>query len=714
MARIRRPKTINGSEYTFGGGSGGGGTVGGFVKIAKGNMNTNSADHDGFLSSGDTVSITLDAGTAIPNKDQYIYFDNAFDTSTGTFTYEFMNGDTALPAGMNWSENNDTEGSDLGYAGFNGTPSTEGTNSFKIKAFYNQGDTSEQVEITYTIKRFPAGTTPVWSSTDLPTQIIRNTAGDQVLAAGPTTTYADATYRLSNVSGFATGVVPTIDVATGQVVVTGVGDISQAASVHAFTVTADLGSEIGTFTQAFSGSVGYGDPYGSRYFGPANFSQNVNNSLAIPIGQTDNYHHPNKNTGALRRIWNVRQDTSPYMENDGYGCHGDDYHIPNSASYSANSGYQANGTMFIRPQNNDYMCSSNNHQYVKGYWEVPAGVTEIAAVVVGSGGPGSYTWAQDGGGGGGLAWLNGISVTPGEILQWCWGIGRYSESSNSSFGGGPSWIRRYSGGSNTHCLLYASGGGWTGFQNSSPNNQSTNLTGGETITGLTHWDIGNGYSGNNSRDAGGWGVRTDEGRAVSDGAGNTWHYGGGAGHATSGSREGGAAGGYRGNQQSSGNSDHGRRGGGGSGYEYSSTWGEGGGGGVGLDGQGAQGAHSNGGARSDVDAGSGYGGSQGNWTSYNFGSPNYYGGGGGGSGGTRGAYGENQFTGREERSGGQRVRVGGLHGGGGGGSGTSAGGGNGACGGVRIIWGVGADGTDRSFPYTYCSEKPSMKYNGEA
>ena len=103
MARIRRPKTINGSEYTFGGGTTSSTAAGGFVKIAKGSMNTNSADHDGFLSSGDTVTVKLDAGTDIPQKDKYIYFDNAFDTSTGTFTYEFMNGDSALPAGMSWS-----------------------------------------------------------------------------------------------------------------------------------------------------------------------------------------------------------------------------------------------------------------------------------------------------------------------------------------------------------------------------------------------------------------------------------------------------------------------------------------------------------------------------------------------------------------------------------------------------------------------------------
>ena len=175
------------------------------------------------------------------------------------------------------------------------------------------------------------------------------------------------------------------------------------------------------------------------------------------------------------------------------------------------------------------------------------------------------------------------------------------------------------------------------------------------------------------------------------------------------------AAGYRGNQDRAGSSDRGVKGGGACGYNYSSTYGQGGGGGVGLDGQGWRGVDgSSSRPRIDTNAGSGFGGSSGSWTSYNNSSANFYGGGGGGSGGTRGAWGENQFTGREERSAGNRVRVGGTHGGGGGGSGTSYGGGNGAPGGVRIIWGVGEDGTPRSFPYTYCSEKPSMKYNGES
>ena len=118
--------------------------------------------------------------------------------------------------------------------------------------------------------------------------------------------------------------------------------------------------------------------------------------------------------------------------------------------------------------------------------------------------------------------------------------------------------------------------------------------------------------------------------------------------------------------------------------------------------------------RTNINAGSGNPGNGGSWTSYNFGSPNFYGGAGGGSGGTRGAYGENQFTGGAENGNGTGHRVGGLHGGGGGGSGTSSGGGHGASGGIRIIWGTGLDGAARSFPYTYCSENPNMKYNGEA
>ena len=712
MARIRRPKTINGSEYTFGGGTTSSTAAGGFVKIAKGSMNTNSADHDGFLSSGDTVTVKLDAGTDIPQKDKYIYFDNAFDTSTGTFTYEFMNGDSALPAGMSWSHSNDDEGSNLGYGGFNGTPSTEGTNSFKIKAFYNQGDTSEQVEITYTIKRFAAGTTPVWSNTTLPDRIIRNLAGDQVLAAGPTTTYADATYRLSNVSGFATGVVPTIDATTGQVVVTGVGDITQATSVHAFTVTADLGSEIGTFTQAFSGSISYGDPYGSRYFGPANAKQNITATVTYNEANSDLICTPLKSSGALKRVYDIVQDTSPYIYNDGYGCQPVNplMNFVNTSYQETMSGHYAFGVMGHNPNGSAIWAGSSNHQTVTFTWTVPNGVTSICAVAVGGGSHGAYNWSADGGGGGGLAWMNNISVTAGETFLVGVGLGRQSEASTASHGAGSSYLIRSS---NNKCIIFAQGGGWTGYTSSNPSGQSTAYTGGRTITGINSWTK-TGYNFNNAADGGGFGHATDEGSPADDGTGSNYHYGGGAA-GYSNSRVGGGAGGYRQNTGGHSSSTGGAGGGGGSGYSYSSTWGQGAGGGVGLDGQGYRGEQTDSTPRSSVAAGSGYGGYNGNRTSYaGPSSVNYYGGGGGGSGGSRGVYGENPFNGREENNAGNQSRAGGLHGGGGGGSGTSSGGGHGATGGVRIIWGVGADGTARSFPYTYCSEKQSMKYNGES
>ena len=718
MARIRRPKKIDGSEYTFGGGTGSASTAaasGDFIKIAKGHPNIGNDAHDGFIANNSTNRIMIDVGSQIPEKDQYLYFDNAFETDTGSFSIEYVAPTTALPSGISWSENSDSTDTDMGEARIYGTPNsgTEGTYTMKVKGYYSRGRPDEQVEITWILEVVPSGTTPQWN-TNLPDRIIRNQTGEQTISAAPTTTYADATFTMSNVTGFASGVTPVIDPETGRVYVSGIGDIEAAATLHSYTVTVDLGP-YGQQSQNFSGNIAYGDPYGARYFGPANANQQYNGTTNIPDGQEDTYFNPAKSSGALRRVWNVDQDTSPYFENDGYGCQPDNYWTVDQASYDNMSGYRANGYMGIRPQNNDYFAANGNHQTVKGYWTVPAGVEEICIVVVGAGGPGAYNWAQDGGGAGGLAWLNGISVTPGEKLQWCFGIGRYSMSNTSSYGGGPSWVKRHSGGPNTDFLLYASGGGWTGFQNGNPNNQSTSYTGGVTVSGINYWEVGNGYGANDSRDSGGFGVNTSEGYGVPDGAGGNWHYGGGAGYYGSGNREGTGAAGYQGNQASHGSNSRGYKGGGGYGYEYSSTYGEGGGGGVGLDGQGWRGVDgSNSKPRSDNNAGSGFGGNGGSWTSYNFGSPNFYGGGGGGSGGTRGAWGENQFTGREEQSGGNRVRVGGLHGGGGGGSGTSSGGGNGASGAVRIIWGLGADGTKRSFPFTYCSENPNMKYNGES
>lgn len=716
MARIRRPKKIDGSEYTFGGGSGATSSAGGdFVKIAKGSMDRTSANHSGFLSSGDTVTVVLDAGTSIPTKDQYIYFDNAFETETGSFTYEFTNGDTALPAGVSWTTNVDSTDTDTGEARFYGTPSAVGTNTFKIKANYPRGTDAEQVEITYVLKVLPTGTTPVWDQVPnaFPSRFIRNTAEEFTVFAGPTTTYSGATYTLSNVSGFAAGVTPIIESDTGRVYLASIGDIQQAASDHSLTINADLG-EYGVISRTFTGNLPYGDAYGARYFGPANARTNFTGSQGFTLAQSEYYHNPLKNSGALRRVWDTAQDTSPYLINDGYGCQPNQNYSPGQGSFDNMSGYYGNGIMGIYP-GSQVFASGSNWQCITGYWTVPVGVTSISAVVVGAGGNGSYQWAQDGGGGGGLAWMNGISVTPGEVLQWCWGLGHTVEANNGSYGAGSSWLRRHSGGPNTEHILFGQGGGYTGYSNSNPNGQSTSYTGGNvTVSGIDYWQKGSGYGSNQQRDGGGWGVNTSEGSAVDDGAGTLWHYGGGAAHYAI-DRAGTGAGGYRGNQNNGSSNQEGWYGGGGNGYDYSSTHGYGAGGGVGLDGQGWRGTHGSSLVpRSSPQAASGHGGNGGSWTSYNFGSPNFYGGGGGGSGGTRGAYGENQFTGGAENGNGNGHRVGGMHGGGGGGSGTSSGGGHGAPGGVRIIWGLGEDGTARSFPYTYCSEKPSMKYNGEA
>jgi hypothetical protein len=46
-------------------------------------------------------------------------------------------------------------------------------------------------------------------------------------------------------------------------------------------------------------------------------------------------------------------------------------------------------------------------------WVAPSGVNTVSVAVIGGGGGGQYGWAVCGGAGGGLAWANGIPVTPG-------------------------------------------------------------------------------------------------------------------------------------------------------------------------------------------------------------------------------------------------------------------------------------------------------------
>tara|TARA_B100001287_G_scaffold252392_1_gene234333 strand:- start:2642 stop:4789 length:2148 start_codon:yes stop_codon:yes gene_type:complete len=713
MAKKRRSYKISSGDYNIAGGGGAETTAstGSFIKIAKGHPQFDHADHDGFIANGSTVTVMVDVGTTIPTKDDYLYIDNAFETETGNFTIEYVAPTTALPSGVSWTHNSDSTDTDMGETRIYGSPNsgTEGTYTMKIKGGYPRGRPDEQMEITWVLKVLPQGTTPQFA-VDLPDQIIRNTSGEQDIVAAPTTTYADATFTLSNVSGFHSSVTPVIDPATGRVYLNNVGDIQQAASLHTLTITVDLGP-YGTASKTYSKNVAYGDPYGSMYWGPANartyFSDN-----AGPYDEATsraNYHNHDKTSGALRRMNHGRYDTSPYMLNDGYGCTFVTrlYQYWNNTYADDMSGYTGNGIMGPMGHDNNYWVSGSNYRCVRYTWIVPNGVDSICAVAVGAGAGGAYSWSSDGAGGGGLAWMNGIEVTPGEMLEISVGIGRQSESGHSSYGGGNSYLRRTQSNPTKNagqCIIFAGGGGYQPYNGSSPNGQTFN---GVTISGINSFDRGNTYNFGDSRDGGGFGHNTSEGTTVAG-----FHYGGGKGQRDNGSRIGAGAGGYRGSTHSYGNSQEGSYGGGGSGYYYSSTYGVSGGGGTGLDGQGWRGVHGDSIIpRTNNQAGSGYGGSQGAWTSYSDGSSNYLGAGGGGSGGSRANYGESQYANSE--FGGHRTRNGGLHGGGGGGSGTSWGGGHGASGGVRIIWGNGADGSPRAFPYQYCSERPDMKYNGE-
>lgn len=79
------------------------------------------------------------------------------------------------------------------------------------------------------------------------------------------------------------------------------------------------------------------------------------------------------------------------------------------------------------------------------YWTVPAGVTSISVVCIGSGAPGSYLdsfLVGSGGGGGALSYVNNVSVTPGETLTI--NIG-WSPNGASYYQAGNTWVTRASG-----------------------------------------------------------------------------------------------------------------------------------------------------------------------------------------------------------------------------------------------------------------------------
>lgn len=705
MARIRRPKKIDGSEYTFGGGSGAVDAVtgGDFVKIAWGNPNSNSANFNRFLKNGETIKVTMDQSTASVPRDEYIYFDNAFEGSNGTVTIEYLNGDTAMPAGMAFASDVDGLDADKGFGRIYGTPTSVGQNSFKIKIDYPEGRDDEQAEITYILNVLPVGFTPVWS-VSLPSRIVNNLADEQTLSSGPTTGYSGATYSLSNLSGFPSGVRPLIDPATGRVYVAGVGNVSQASSPHSYTVTADLG-EYGTASQTFEGEIDYGPAYGAQYFGPANLRKELLNtghdyreSAVIGDKTGSNWFNFIYRSGALYKYYDPDgqdyQENTPYVTQNGYGNNwanaeaGGHYTNVNSGVNSA----LGRGYLISEGTNNRKMNSTTSHSMIEMIWKVPPGITSFSAVCVGAGAPGTYTWSSRGGGGGGLAWLNAITCDPGEEFDIGVGLGMYSQSTNGAVCGGSSYIRRRSNG---EMLIIGQSGG-RGHPTDFDQYTSATVTqpNGELI-----WTSTSTYS--NQTRGGGFAYN------------NAYGTGGGGEGGSANSYSGGGAGGYRGN--GGGDNVDGLGGAAGGGDYYSSTYGGSAGGGVGLDGQGWNGTIADSVPRTEVNAGSGHGGTRGSYTTNTQGRGSYRYAGGGGSGGARGIFGENAQQSTPEHGSGTREIGGGHHGGGGGGSGSngSYGGGNSGPGGVRIIWGQGADGSDREFPYTYTTEDPDMKYNGE-
>ena len=242
-----------------------------------------------------------------------------------------------------------------------------------------------------------------------------------------------------------------------------------------------------------------------------------------------------------------------------------------------------------------------------GTFTVPAGVTQVSAVVIGGGGGGGNSSGSflgqasgAGGGAGGLSYGT-FSVTPGETLTVNVGSGGGVGSS----GGSSSIVR------SSTTLLQGSGGTGGGTNND-------NGTGG-------------GSSGT-ERDGGG------DGGAGGDGSGALFANapdGGGAGGGAGGYSGNGGAGGGDGGSGSGGSGGSGGGGGAGS----TNDDGGGGGGGVGLLGEGSNGSAGSSGSPGNG-GGAGSGGSNGsNGSSDDAGSGGNYGGGGGGGGGTTGTNG---------------------------------------------------------------------------
>jgi len=244
--------------------------------------------------------------------------------------------------------------------------------------------------------------------------------------------------------------------------------------------------------------------------------------------------------------------------------------------------------------------SSNNTQSLSGTWTVPSGVTSISVLAIGGGGGAAATGSNRGGGGGSggaMAWVNDVSVIPGQVYQYF--VGGGGDGGYQLSQGGQNGQATYIGpaaGTQSYITGYGGVFGRLGRTSSGTSFPTIQQNGGYTAGGLVGSWLGNagqqagvdygGYDGG----AGGAARYNDAGGGGGGGPGYTGRGGTGA----------------YGNQNTGGTSG---QGGGGGGGNTASSFCRGGGG-VGIYGIGA-----NGGVGGNGGSG-GFGGNSGNGNSY--------------------------------------------------------------------------------------------------
>ncbi len=673
MARKRYPLEVTGDGTSASSQAG--------IRVTKNNWVAADAIQNGY-----EHVMMVDQNSSIPTTT--FYFDNSYQHGDETAARTYG----SLPTGLSETFDPDSGGTvDIGYIQITGTPSVQGTYKWHYTITDPFDNSTFLIKINLTVA--PVGTSPVWDTSINEDRIIRNVSGKQYLTDAVTTSYSNVVYSLSNVTGFATGVTPQVE-ADGRVYVQNTPDTGVIASAtHTFQIDADLGEYGIQNSGILSRSMSYGDPLGSRYWGPANAHRSITHGDYRTDSDTTKqngsyWHSTENNSGALQWITNAGRSSTPYTSTyQGGNMYTDSLNISSNTNSGNGTVNSTMGTQYMSTNYQNCHYSNSNGSGMVYKWTVPNGVTSFSVVAIGAGCGGSYNWSNSGGGGGGLAYVNDVTCTPGETFSVQIGVPLHRVSSNSQYYSGDSFLMRDS--NNEYIVIGWGGGhyssrsqppqGWIGasrpHSNSVPSGNPTNLS--HSSNAAT----------NVQSDSGSASANTTYGTyaAYHGGYAASYGYGGGAagyrGYISSGSASNGGS--------ASGSATNGR--------DYSSTYGGNGGGGVGADGSG----------RGVSDFGYTYGTADANsdTNSYsNIGSHGYRYGGGGGSGGTRGDWGQNPYTGRGHFEGTGYAASGGCHGGGGGGSATSTqAGGRGGPGCIRIIWGE-IGGATRKFPNTYASE----------